>query len=92
MEDDVKYRRAKARVEEIRGFYIHLTVYLMVNLGLFLINLATSPHTWWFYWPLLGWGIGVLSHGIAIFGLGGYLGKDWEDRKIKEIMEKENPT
>ncbi|MCI0513202.1 2TM domain-containing protein, partial [candidate division KSB1 bacterium] len=47
---------------------------------------------WWFYWPLLGWGIGVLSHGIAIFGLGGYLGKDWEDRKIKEIMEKENPT
>ena len=40
---DNKYEKAKKRVEEIKGFYSHLIVYVVINIGLFLINLFTSP-------------------------------------------------
>ncbi len=88
MEDKELYERARQRVEEIKGFYVHLTTYVLVNLGLFIINALTSPGNWWFIWPLFGWGIGVVAHAIGTFG-GGFFGAAWEERKIKEIVEKE---
>lgn len=89
MEEKECYERARKRVEEIKGFYIHLLVYVLVNLGLFLVNILSSPHGLWFYWPLLGWGVGVVAHGISVFGLRGVLGPEWEERKIREIMDKQ---
>jgi hypothetical protein len=85
--NDTLYKEAKARVESIREFYGHLAVYIVVNLGIFLINLVTSPGAWWFYWPLFGWGIGVLIHAFSVFGEQRFLGKSWEERKIREYME-----
>jgi len=89
MDEEQRYQKAKERVQEIKGFYIHLMIYICVNIGLFLINFLSSPGHWWFYWPLIGWGIGVGAHAIGVFGLGSLLGEDWEERKIKEILEKE---
>jgi hypothetical protein len=83
------YERAKKRVEELKSFYSHLFVYLAVNAGLFLLNIITSPRHLWFYWPLIGWGIGLAIHGLSVFGTQNLLGKDWEEKKIKEILEKE---
>lgn len=89
MDESERYTRAKHRVEELKSFYTHLIVYIVVNLGLFLINILTSPRTLWFYWPLFGWGIGVVAHGLGVFGGGKILGREWENKKIKEIMEKD---
>lgn len=50
-----------------RGFLIHLTAYAAVNVMLVGINLVTNPDKLWFYWPLMGWGIGILAHGIAVY-------------------------
>jgi hypothetical protein len=47
-----RYDRAHARVQELKGFYTHATAYVLVNIGLFVINLLTGGG--WFYWPLLG--------------------------------------
>lgn len=91
MDDRVKYERARKRVKELKGFYRHLAVYLLVNAFLLVINLVTSPYELWFYWPLLGWGIAVLIHAASVFGGERFWGKDWEDRKIKEILEKDRP-
>jgi hypothetical protein len=88
-EQDIKYQKAKERVAELQGFYIHLTVYVIVNLGLFLINMLASPGVLWFFWPLMGWGIAVALHALFVFGSGRFLGADWEEKKIKEIMENE---
>jgi hypothetical protein len=38
---------------------------------------------------LLGWVIGIAAHATSVFGIKGILGKEWEERKIKEIMEKD---
>lgn len=88
MNEDEKYRKAKERVEEIKGFYIHLFFYLLINCVLLAINLILVPNHLWFYWPLMGWGIGIAAHGLAVFGLGGFLGKEWEEKQIKKIMDK----
>lgn len=88
MNDDAAYRRARARVHQLRGFYTNLAAYVFVNLVLLVINLIVG-RPWWFYWVLIGWGIGLAAHAFAVFGPGAMLGKDWEDRKIQEYMAKD---
>jgi hypothetical protein len=89
MDEQERYERAKRRVEEIRGFYGHLTAYVVVNAVLVALNLMTSPRYLWFRWPLFGWGIGLVLHAFSVFGAGRLFGPEWERRKIKEIMERE---
>jgi uncharacterized membrane protein YdjX (TVP38/TMEM64 family) len=87
-QEQQRYERARERVKELKGFYTHVAIYVLVNIGLFIINLLAGG-VWWFYWPLVGWGIGLLVHAINVFGFGGRLGRDWEERKTRELMDKE---
>jgi hypothetical protein len=88
--DRIRYEEARQKVEKIKNFYTHLMVYVMVNILLVVINLSTlSSSGIWFIYPLLGWGIGIVSHAVSIFGFGGLFSKDWEERKIREIIERE---
>lgn len=82
------FEKARKRVEDIKGFYTHLVVYILVNAFLLILNLITSTDTMWFIWPLLGWGIGLFVHFLSVFVLEGFFGSDWEDRKIKDLMDK----
>lgn len=82
------YERAHARVEELRGFYVHVMIYLVVNTGLFLIDLV-SGSGWWFFWPMLGWGIGLGAHAVAVYAGGSRLGPEWEERKIRQLLERD---
>ncbi|MDI9309672.1 MAG: 2TM domain-containing protein [Limnohabitans sp.] len=84
-----RYQRAKKRVDEIKGFYGHLTSYICVMLFFVFINLKYSPEHIWFFWPMSGWGIGLFFHGARVFNLLSFLGKDWEERKIQEFLEEE---
>jgi hypothetical protein len=86
-EQEIKYQKAKARVTALRRFYGHLSVYVIVNLGLFLINMTMSPENLWFIWPLMGWGIAIVLHALRVFG--GALGSNWEKKKIDELMKEE---
>ncbi|MBJ8054943.1 histidine kinase [Bacillus mycoides] len=88
MERDEIYLRAKKRMENLKAFYIHLTVYILVNLMLFFINISSDSSKLWFLYPLGGWGIGIVIHGLTTFPFG-IFGKEWEERKIKEYMEKD---
>jgi len=88
--EEERYYQAKKRVEDIKGFYGNLIAYIIFN-GFFLVlNLMTSPNELWFFWPLLGWGIGVVFHGMKVFNYSPFFNKDWEERKIQELMDKEN--
>ncbi len=88
MDDEQRYQRARSRVDQLKGFYSHLTVFIIVNLFLFLLNFFSGGE-WWFYWPLLGWGIGIIAHALSVFVGSGRLTQDWEDRKIRELMEQD---
>jgi hypothetical protein len=91
-QNEERYFAAKKRVKEIKGFYGNLTSYIFVNIGFLVLNLLTSPNHLWFYWPMLGWGIGVIIHGMKVFNYLPFLDKEWEEKKIKEFMEKEEET
>jgi len=84
-------KRAREQVEARRGFLVHLLVYLLSNLGMFLINLLGRGQDggWWFYWPLLGWGIGLAAHGFSVYGAFGLFGREWEEREMKKILDRE---
>ncbi|AZI70443.1 2TM domain-containing protein [Cloacibacterium normanense] len=84
-QEQLAYEKAAKRVEELKGFYGNLISYCIFIPFLIFINFQTSPKYHWFWWPLLGWGIGVISHGIKTFGIG----TDWEERQIKKYMQKE---
>lgn len=82
---DKAYERAKKRVKEIKGFYGNLISYCTVIPFLIFVNFYTQNHYYWFWWPLLGWGVGVASHAFQVFGIG----ISWQEKKIQEIMDKQ---
>ncbi|MFM7896065.1 MAG: 2TM domain-containing protein [Flavobacterium sp.] len=81
--ENLAYQRAKDKVEQLRGFYGNLISYCVVIPFLIFINLRTSNFQW-FWFPMLGWGMGLTFHALETFGYG----KSWEERKIKELMNK----
>ncbi len=86
-QQQIKYQEAKTRVAALQKFYIHASVYVCVNLFLFLLNVTVSPDRLWFYWPLVGWTIAIVLHALSVFGSERSLGADWEEKKIAELMK-----
>ena len=92
--EEERYERAKKRVKRITAFYSHLLVYVVINLIIVVVNIQQlAPGESYFKWQnfttLFFWGIGLLAHGLSVFMPYMILGRDWEERKIREIMEKE---
>lgn len=77
------YLRAVARMQELKAFYSNVVAYAVVNPFLIFINYMTYWDYKWFWYPMVGWGIGVGIHALVTFGMG----SNWEERKIKELME-----
>jgi transcriptional regulator with XRE-family HTH domain len=73
-------------VQDIKGFYSHLINYAVVVLGLFLLNFLVSPGYYWAWWAALGWGIGVVSHGLSVFEVYSFFGADWEKKQIEKRL------
>ena len=80
------YYRAKKRVEELKGFYGNVISYCCVIPLLIFINLTYSPQFQWFWFSAGGWGFGIVMHALKVFGYS----SNWEERKIQEILSKEN--
>ena len=86
MEQTQAYSSAKKRVEAKMGFYTHLSVYVAVILLLAAINFLTSPGAIWVHWPMLGWGIALVLHGLAVFVFPGRFAVT--ERMIEKEMNK----
>ena len=84
--ENLAYQRAKDKVEQLKGFYGNLISYCIVIPVLIIINLQSSNNFQWFWFPMLGWGMGLTFHALETFGYG----KSWEERKINELMNKDD--
>lgn len=84
--ENSRYVKAVERVEKLKEFYKNLASYIIVMPFLIFINLRTTDFHW-FWFPLFGWGIGVIFHGLEAYNYSLFLGKNWEERKIKELMK-----
>lgn len=85
---DTMEDRVRKQIDEERGFYKHAFVYIVIIGTLWLLD-------WWAgggysaYWATFGWGIGLLLHGVSVFGFGLALGRDWEERRYRKLMDRE---
>ena len=84
------YRAAQKRVKEKKDFYSHLSTYLVMAIFFFVLNALTSFGQWWFYWPLLGWGVGLVMHYFKVFGFPGVGPMDakWEQQEMERELRK----
>lgn len=86
--NEFKYRRAKERVQAIKGFYNNLLAYCIIIPFLAWINYNTTSFPWAIF-PAIGWGIGLLGHWSNAYGYNPLFGKDWEKRKLEEFMKRD---
>jgi len=87
--EEKRYAKAKERVKAIKDFYGNLMAYCIIIPFLWWLNFRTTDFLWAFF-PTIGWGFGVLAHGMEAFGYNPLWGKRWEERKIRELMEKDD--
>jgi len=83
-QEEKEYYIAFERAKELKKYYTHLGIYIVFSLFFFILNYVTNKADWWFYWPMLGWGLAIGFKTVKVFGYG----KGWEERKTQQIVEK----
>jgi Na+-driven multidrug efflux pump len=91
-EEEKLYKEAKKKVRRLRSFYSNILSYLAIGTFLTFICWWTQRDEdeirWWVAWVWIGWGIGIFFHGLSLYRRNILFSDDWEERKIKEEMEK----
>ena len=95
--EEHKYLLAKKRVEKIKGFYVHLIVYILVNIfisGVVIFGMMNDGNKTFsevynhfgVYSTWLFWGIGLFFHWLGVFGSSIFFGKEWEKKQVEKYM------
>ncbi len=82
----IEEKTAFEHVRKVKGFYINLAVYILVIVGLFVINIITAPGYIWAKWPAMGWGIGIIFHGLGTFKIISLFGPEWEKKQVEKKL------
>lgn len=95
--DDIRYQEALKRVKKIKGFYIHLFVYIVINIMIIISNIQNLEVGESYlkkenFFTAFFWGIGLLGHALSTFMPSWIMGKNWEEKKIQEFMEKDKKS
>lgn len=95
LQQDERYNLAYKRVKKIKRFYVHALVFFLVNAFIIISSYNRSLFVnevflrWKTFSTAFFWGIGLLAHGLSVFGQNILFGQKWEERKIQEFMENE---
>jgi hypothetical protein len=79
---------ARRYVRRKRIFFTVFAIWIALSLMWFLIDMRDDSSSVWFYWPMLGTGIGVAITGIVLLGVGGLFGADWERREVDKYLRR----
>lgn len=95
-----KYLDAKKQVQNIKGVYWHLVTYIVINCFISIAKVIDEMdkgknfNEAFFEFETFGlwlvWAVALALHAFTIFGKNLFLGKDWEKRKIKQLMKQKN--
>ncbi len=77
--------RSRKRAEAKLSFYTDLAAYAIVNIGLFAIWLYSGGGFPWFLFVVIFWGLGVASHGVAVFRQSSYFDRMAESEYRKML-------
>ena len=85
---DEAREEARRYVRRKRIFYTVVSIWMALSLMWLAIDVLDDSSSFWFYWPMLGTGIGVAITGVVLLGIGGLLGAEWERREIEEYLRR----
>ncbi len=88
IELSIEERNVLEQVRAIKCFYSSLMSYIIIVPLLFVVNYFTSPNYFWAIWPAMGWGIGLVCHGLSAFKIIDLFGADWEKRQVEKRLAK----
>lgn len=74
-------RRANAKL----GWYMHALAFVLVNAVIFAMSRHAFGTRPWSVYPLLGWGLGLVLHGVSVFLLGS--GSGLRERMVQRERE-----
>lgn len=96
---ELAYIMAKHKTEKLKRFYVHLTIFLIINIGLITFKVIRNMNygetlidalvDWSAFTTPIIWGVFLLIHAFSVFGPNLILGRDWEESKLKEFMKEE---
>ena len=94
-----KLARAKKQVKELKGFYVHLIIYILINIIITTttvmarMNGGESFNEAFFnftsFSTAIFWGIGLAFHAAKVFNYNPFFSKDWEERQIRKYAEQD---
>ncbi|MDN3724082.1 2TM domain-containing protein [Aequorivita sp. SDUM287046] len=98
-----KLRKARKRVEALKGFYQHLLIFILVNVLIFIVrsrvlefiqnDSPTKNFMEWVDWNILFvplfWGIGLLFHAAKVYQFKFPFLKNWEERQLNKYMNED---
>jgi len=89
MSDETELRRqAERRADMKLGFRAHLFAYVLVNAGLVAMNLIQTPNGYfWAIWPILGWGLGLAAHYVAVFHFASNMRERAVEAELQRLRE-----
>ena len=88
-----RLEKAKKRLDQLKGFYLHLAIYLTINVIIltnFYFRSLDSNYEFWSiptFFTALFWGVGVLLHGANTFRALPFYTKKWERKQIEKMMK-----
>ncbi|WP_378184036.1 2TM domain-containing protein [Aquimarina sp. SS2-1] len=97
------YKIAEKKIQEERGFYTHLTVYVVMNIVIFIFKIQIGDYVnsegyhnylpWNLIITPILWGLGLIGHGLWTFrdnnGLGKIFNRSIFSKKWEEQKIKE---
>ena len=99
MNQSDKLIRAKKHVDELKGFYIHLLVYILVNIFITGVTVYARVNggesfgeaffSFGSFSTAIFWGIGLGFHAAKVYNFSPLFSKNWEERQIEKYIEKD---
>ena len=80
-------KEALQYVRDIKGLYAHAIWYVVTNAALAAWNFIATPDNLWFIWCVIGWGAGLVAHGLSVFEVFNLFGADWEKRQVEQRLK-----
>ncbi len=85
---DEARQEARRYVRRKQTLYVIVGIWVALSLMWLVIDMTDDSTSLWFYWPMLGTGIGVAISAIVLLGIGGLFGADWERREIDKYLRR----
>ena len=79
-------KRALQHVKELKCFYTHLIQFVAIVSALAFINYMIMPGYYWVIWVIIGWGAGVIAHGLSVFEVFNLFDPDWEKKQVEKRL------